>query len=87
MKLPWENRSRLAKAAIICTIGFLLSTGLCGLNLAFTHNALDSDFVFFAGIIELLAMGVFALGFLIVVITALVKFAANSFKPKQGDTQ
>lgn len=87
MKLPWKNRSKLAKAAIICTVGFLLSTGLCGLNLSLSDNARDSDSVFFIGVMELLAMGVFAFGFLIVVIAALIKLAVNSFKPKQGDTQ
>ena len=101
MKMPWDGKSGLAKAATIWTLVLLLSLGLCGANFALfaRHGAIAgdgpvSDRTVFAtnslmvtGFLELIGMAIGAIGLISVVILALIKFVQKSFKPRTEDTQ
>jgi hypothetical protein len=80
MKMPWEDRTGLAKAAAVLATGFGISLGLCGLNLAgyaaFSHGG-DSVFLI-PGYLELAGMIVCAAGLLFVLLLFLLKLL---FKP------
>jgi hypothetical protein len=84
MKMPWSDKSGFAKSAIICAVGLMLSTGLCGLNYSLANISKDDGgFLLFTGILELIAMAVFALGLLLTTMSLLIKLIENFFsKPK-----
>lgn len=64
MKMPWDGKSGLAKAAIICSFGLLVSTGLCGVNIFAMSRGHDypGAVITLTGIVELFAMGGLLLG-------------------------
>ena len=80
MKMPWEDRTGLAKAAAVLATGLVISLGLCGLNLAAFaafSRGLDSPLVV-TGYLELGGMAVCAAGLLFVLLLFLLKLL---FKP------
>jgi hypothetical protein len=61
MKMPWKNLEGPAKLLIICVVIFLVSAGLCGLQLSFAgvlyeRNDGLTGFIVVLGIIEVLAI-------------------------------
>jgi hypothetical protein len=101
MKLPWDNKSGLAKTTIMSTVILLLSSGLCSANLALfgRYGAISgggpvSDRTIFAtnslmvtGFLELIGMVIGAIGLISVIVTALIKLIRNCFNPRPEDTQ
>ena len=101
MKMPWDGKSGLAKAAALWTLVLLLSLGLCGANFALfaRYGAIAgsgpvSDRTIFAtnslmvtGFLELIGMVIGAIGLISVIIAALIKLVRNCFNPRREDTQ
>jgi hypothetical protein len=84
MRWPWEQKTGLTKAvAILCTI-FIISLGLCGMNIAFSHFATgDGSFLVITAAIESLGMLGSLLGLLIVAVLFIVRSIRNSHFSKR----
>ena len=89
MKMPWHNQTGLAKAATICAIGFVISSGLCGLNVLFASNQHDypGGFLVITAFLEAGAMAIFALCLLVIALDAIVKRIAGAFFHKPEGEQ
>ncbi len=101
MKMPWDGKTGLAKAATMWTLVLLLSLGLCGANLALfgRYGAISgggpvSDRTIFAtnslmvtGFLELIGMLIGAIGLISVIVTAVIKLVRNCFNPRPEDTR
>ncbi len=91
MKMPWTNRTGLAKAATILTTILAISTGFCGLNAVATLTMSGYDSLDWAGKIlaytggaELILMVICILGLLLVVIAKLIQ---RIRRHRRGGTQ
>jgi hypothetical protein len=89
MKLFGSEASSFAKAMIILAAIFLVSSGLCGLQLLLSNNATGGWPLFIPlGIIELIAMVVSAVGMLVVLLigigSAIYRHIAH---PEDSDPQ
>lgn len=62
MKMPWHNKTGLARVMTFSAVTFLVSTGLCGLNLAvYGHaNRVIGTALMATGALELISIGVSA---------------------------
>ncbi len=93
MKMPWDNRSGLAKAVVILSVCLMISTGLCGLNLlavVLTHvNVLDStqSNLLLAGYVELFIMALSAAGLVAVLIAMITESVVKHFSKKPKDAE
>ena len=85
MRLPWQNRAGLAKAAAIFASVLLISIGLCEANfLAFGIVSYESrlgGLLIVTGIVELIAMIVGAGGLAAVAVRALGRWIHHRFFP------
>jgi hypothetical protein len=76
MKMPWKDKTGLAKAAAILATTLSISLASCGVNFVLVLNNLNAggsgawarDWLFDAGRIELAVMGTSLLGLLVVLV-------------------
>ena len=94
MKMPWSNKTGLAKIATIFALLLTVSIGLCGANLALfsrygavsggapapPRSAGGSMVLMATGFAELFGMGVGAVGLVIVGLVAAVKAVVRGLK-------
>jgi hypothetical protein len=68
MKMPWIDKTGLAKATSIFATGLVVSFGLCGVNFIFFLTAGDRAGIVptYAGIIELVGLALCLIGLLTV---------------------
>jgi hypothetical protein len=72
--MPWHNLTGMARTVTLCAVTFLVSTGLCGLNLAISKvsdSTVIAVILTLTGGLELVAM-VTSLAFLIFTVIAFV---------------
>ena len=84
MRMPWQGMAGLAKAiAILCTI-FIISLGLCGLNVAVSRFITgDGSALIATGILEGFGMLVSVLGLLIVAVIVIARAIRNTLFPNR----
>jgi hypothetical protein len=88
MKMPWQDRTGLAKGAVVCAVGLVVSTGLCGLNAALSSQVNGSSrFLIFTAFIESISMAVFAGALIIVGCMAIFKYVVGLFSGKHEDLE
>jgi hypothetical protein len=84
MKLPWTNKTGLARATAVLATTLLVSLGLCGANYAaaWKMNSVSGalPFLLTAAYIETAGIIASALGLLIVGLFAIVKALRNHFQ-------
>lgn len=83
MKMPWREKTELAKAATIfgCLLG--VSTGLCGANalvLSATMNHSIGGFFIFTAYLELAGMLIGAAGLMVVMLIWIVRELLATFR-------
>jgi hypothetical protein len=84
MKMPWHNKTGIAQVATFLAVLFLVSTGLCGLNLAAYGLANRRGFGFLpallmaTGPVEIVVMVVSAIGLIACGIAFLVRAIART---------
>jgi hypothetical protein len=85
MKMPWTDRSGLAKVAVILVAVFLVSLGLCGANLLMVNYGPHpgGSWLLSTGIIELMGMLASLFGLLVVGVIALVRSIGNTYSSKR----
>jgi hypothetical protein len=78
MRVPWQGKTGLAKAAVILTTILSIATVTCGINLGlvlgtlYHSSAWQTPALFVAGQLELLAIGGSLAGLLVVLVMWLV---------------
>lgn len=94
MRMPWKDRTGLAKAVAVLVTVLLVSTGLCGLNVIteitiFPFDsgpskgirALVANALLITAYIESVLMGLCIVGLILVALIAIARTIKNHFTP------
>jgi hypothetical protein len=87
MKMPWQDRTGLARATAIFATVFGIALGLCGLNAAAffsIHSAAGNPLVLTA-FIELFVMLASGVGLLVIALIAIYRTLSQRFFPSTDE--
>ena len=90
MKYPWTSLSGFPKWLVICVATFLVSAGLCGLQVAISSAANSNvltGILMIPGFFEVLAFWISAMGIVVSLVGWIVTAIYRAFKTPHAQTQ